>query len=51
MGQHLLLLAAETVEDAEQWLGLVDPETDWELSSFWATARLGELAGGTQAGE
>ena len=43
-GQFLLLLTAETVEEARAWLESGDPRADWELSSLWATAVLGGLA-------
>jgi len=43
-GQLLLLLRAETVDEAREWLSFVDATTEWELSSLWATALLGELA-------
>lgn len=43
-GQLLLFLSAETVEEAREWLSFVDATTEWELSSLWATALLGELA-------
>ena len=42
----LLLLTAETVEEAQAWLDAGDPEGSWELSSLWATALLGGLAKG-----
>ena len=45
-GQVLLLLAAETVEEARAWLDSDDLQVRWELSGLWATALLGDLAEG-----
>lgn len=42
--QHLAILTAETVADARAWLSAADPQVQWELSSLWATALLGDLA-------
>jgi len=43
-GQYLTLLKAETVDEARTWLSAADPQIQWELSSLWATALLGDLA-------
>ncbi len=43
-GQQLALLTAETVGEAGAWLGVADPGVQWQLSSLWATALLGNLA-------
>ena len=45
-GQVLLLLTAETVEEARAWLGSSNSQVRWELSSLWATELLGGLAVG-----
>lgn len=45
-GQILLLLTAETVEEARSWLGSDSSQVRWDLSSLWATELLGALAVG-----
>ncbi len=45
-GQVLLLLTAETVEEARAWLESGALDAHWELSSLWATDLLGDLAEG-----
>ncbi len=44
-GQFLLLLKAETVDDARKLLDLGDSPVRWNLSSFWATSLLGQQVG------
>jgi uncharacterized protein YciI len=43
-GQFMILLSAETVEIAQAWLSSSKASVNWEYSSLWATALLGDLA-------
>ncbi len=45
-GEFLVLLTAETVEEAEEWLDSGDSNVSWGLSSLWATALLVGIAEG-----
>jgi len=43
-GEFLLLLRVAALEDARELLQQSDSRVSWELSSFWATNLLGQLA-------
>jgi uncharacterized protein YciI len=42
--QFLILLKAETVGEAKEWLKTENTVASWEFSSLWATALLGDFA-------